>query len=90
MDPIELYKHKIRMGLIRQGDPIFMLIKRMEMLERDNEKLQEIIDQRSVDRASEETVREPKPRRPYKKRVRKGEEIRRDSGTQKNSIPSES
>ena len=91
MDPIEMYKIRLRAGVIQPNDPVYMLLKYIITLEEDNAKLRsEITNQQDVDRTLDETVREPKPRRPYKKRVREGEEIRGDSGTKENTISSES
>ena len=87
MDPIEMYKIRLRAGVIQPNDPVYMLLKYIITLEEDNAKLRsEITNQQDVDKTLDETVREPKPRRPYKKRVRKGEEVRRDAVTTEDSV----
>mgnify|MGYP003146659687 CR=1 FL=1 len=91
MDPIEMYKIRMQAGVIHESDPIYMLMKYIKTIENENEKLRsEIINQQNTNTTPIEIVREPEPRRPYKKRVRKGKAVRGDDGVTEDSTLSES
>ena len=91
MDPIETYKLRVSAGVIQPNDHIYMLIKYIKVIEKENERLRsEIIDQQSADTTPVEDIRTPKPKRSYKKRVREGEEVRGDAGTTEDSTATQS